>query len=145
MSEQPKHTPGPWRWEVNEKGKSVQLCGGVPRYDKTVMDFVRWGMGGATPRFRDSSDHGLLTKCIKWAKAVIGREHHAHWHKGLDHPDARLIAAAPDQNQEMRRYLPVMERAESDPELWARLTEGLGIATLNGYRAAIAKAEGRGE
>jgi hypothetical protein len=57
--------------------------------------------------------------------------------------NARLIAAAPDQNQEMRRYLPVLERAESDPELWARLTEGLGIATLNGYRAAIAKAEGR--
>jgi hypothetical protein len=57
--------------------------------------------------------------------------------------NARLIAAAPDQNAEMRRYLPVLERAEADPELWERLTKGTGIATLAGYRAAIAKAEGR--
>ena len=55
--------------------------------------------------------------------------------------NARLIAAAPTQHAEMLRYLPVLERAEADSELWARLTDGLGIATLNGYRAAIAKAE----
>jgi hypothetical protein len=131
MSEQPKHTPGPWRWELNEKGKSVQLCGGVPRYDKTVMDFARWGMGGAMPRFRDSSDHGLMTKCIKWAKAVIGREHHAHWFKTLDHPDARLIAAAP-------------ELLDSLKELrdWYKDATGLPAVAAN---AAIAKAEGGGE
>lgn len=56
--------------------------------------------------------------------------------------NARLIAAAPTQHAEMIRYLPVLERAESDPELWARLTEGLGIATLNSYRHAIVKATG---
>ena len=55
--------------------------------------------------------------------------------------NARLIAAAPTQHAEMLRYLPVLERAEADSELWARLTDGLGIATLNGYRAAIKKAE----
>lgn len=58
--------------------------------------------------------------------------------------DARLIAAAPDLHAEMLRYLPVLERAEADPDLWSRLTDGLGIATLNGYRAAIAKATGGG-
>ena len=57
--------------------------------------------------------------------------------------NARLIAAAPTQHAEMLRYLPVLERVEADSELWARLTDGLGIATLNGYRAAIAKAEGQ--
>ena len=57
--------------------------------------------------------------------------------------NARLIAAAPTQHKEMLRFLPILERAESDPELWARITEGLGIATLNGYRAAIAKATRR--
>lgn len=56
--------------------------------------------------------------------------------------DARLIAAAPTQHEEMLRYLPIIERAEADPELWARLTDGTGIATANGYRAAIAKAGG---
>ena len=129
MSDQPKHTPGPWRWELNEKGKSVQLCGGVPRYDRTVMDFVRWGMGGAMPRFQDSSDHGLLTKCIKWAKAVIGREHHAHWHKELDHPDARLIAAAPELLEALKAIV-----AFDTP---------LPCGLLEQARAAIAKAERR--
>lgn len=51
--------------------------------------------------------------------------------------NARLIAAAPTQNEEMRRYLPILERAEADPEIWTRLTEGTGIATLNGYRSAL--------
>jgi hypothetical protein len=54
--------------------------------------------------------------------------------------DARLIAAAPTQHEEMQRYLPLLERAEADPELWERLTAGTGIATLSGYRAALAKA-----
>lgn len=47
----PKHTPGPWRWEVNLSGTSIRLMGGRPQFDKTVMDFVRWGMSRATPRF----------------------------------------------------------------------------------------------
>ncbi len=83
------------------------------------------------PRFRDSSDHGLMTKCIKWAKAVIGREHHAHWFKTLDHPDARLIAAAP-------------ELLDSLKELrdWYKDATGLPAVAAN---AAIAKAEGGGE
>ncbi len=42
---------------------------------------------------------------------------------------------------EMVRYLPVIERAEQDPELWARLTAGTGIATANGYREAIRKTQ----
>ena len=56
--------------------------------------------------------------------------------------DSNLIAAAPTQHAEMLRYLPIIERAEADPKLWAQLTEGTGIATANGYRAAIAKATG---
>lgn len=129
-----KHTPGPWHWEVNEKGKSVQLCGGVPRYDRTVMDFVRWGMGGAMPRFQDASDHGLLTKCLKWAKAVIGREHHAHWFKSLDHPDARLIAAAPELLEALETFMQYHDQggpmSYDTDAMWAQA------------RAAIAKAKG---
>ena len=56
--------------------------------------------------------------------------------------DAHLIAAAPTQHAEMLRFLPVLEQAEADHELWARLTAGTGIATANAYRAAIAKATG---
>lgn len=44
--------------------------------------------------------------------------------------------------REMKRYLPLLERIEAEPALWERTTVSLGIATLNGYRAAIRKAEG---
>lgn len=56
--------------------------------------------------------------------------------------NAHVMAAAPTQHAEMLRYLPIIERAEADPELWARLTEGTGVATANGYRAALAAATG---
>ncbi len=52
-----------------------------------------------------------------------------------------LFAASPVLLAEMVRYLPVIERAEQDPELWARLTTGTGIATANGYREAIRKTQ----
>jgi hypothetical protein len=42
-----QHTPGPWRWEFNAERKSVDLVGGRPMFDLTVMDFARWGMGNA--------------------------------------------------------------------------------------------------
>ena len=93
-----KHTPGPWRWELNQKSKSVQLCGGKPRFDVTVMDFVRWGMSGAAPRFlgvEPDSEFKLLTHAKEFAVKAPGREHHASWFRLLDHPDARLMEAAP--------------------------------------------------
>ena len=38
---------------------------------------------------------------------------------------------------EMQRYLPVIERCENLPALWAWCTRGTGIATANGYRKAL--------
>ena len=87
------HTPGPWRWEVNHKYKQVSLCG-ERNFDLEVMDFRRWGMQGAQPMFRD--DDQILHGVDVFSAAVPGREHHAEWFQTLDHPDARLIAAAPD-------------------------------------------------
>lgn len=57
--------------------------------------------------------------------------------------NAALIAAAPTQHEEMVRYLPILERAEADPEIWNKLTAGTGIATANGYRHAINQALGK--
>lgn len=95
------HTPGPWRWEFNQKSKSIALVGGVPRFDLTVMDFERWGMNGAIPRMRDTATDGMNIMhkvCDRpdWIQAFPGREHHADWCAGLTQPDLRLIAAAPD-------------------------------------------------
>lgn len=41
MTTETKHTAGPWRWEFNPSTKGVQLCGGRPQFDLTVMDYVQ--------------------------------------------------------------------------------------------------------
>lgn len=91
-------TPGPWRWEISLQSKYIQLCGGARPYDLIVMDFERWGMQGAAPRFlRPDKTHGdLLEAARDYAAIVPGREHHKHWFQTINHPDANLIAAAPD-------------------------------------------------
>jgi hypothetical protein len=61
---------------------------------------------------------------------------------GVGKHNARLIAAAPLLLSEMLRYLPVLESLEKMATDWVPHTRGTGIATLNGYRNAIAKATG---
>ena len=43
--------------------------------------------------------------------------------------------------QEMERYLPLLLRIEASGPCWSKATKGTGIATANGYRAAIAAAK----
>ncbi len=126
------HTPGPWRWEVNEKHKSMQLVGGRPKFDLTIMDFERWGMSGAVANLRDPSVDGMnvMRRSTDWAVPVAGREHHASWLKTIEHPDARLIAAAPE----------LLETLESFPGFLCG-TES-GDAWIEQMRTAIAKARG---
>jgi len=59
-----------------------------------------------------------------------------------DKADAALIAAAPEMLNEAKRYLPILkDLQECHPTLWAILTQGTGIATINGLQHAINKAE----
>lgn len=93
-----EHTKEPWRWEYNAKHKTVQIVGGNPKYDLTVMDFERWGMGGAVPRFRDVAHDGMnvmhrLCDRPDWVAPYLGREHHFGWFANVTHPDARRIVA----------------------------------------------------
>lgn len=94
-----KHTPEPWRWEFNRTHKSIQLVGGKPQFDKTVMDFGRWGMGGACPRFNEKIAGNELNIMVRvadipdWVVPFAGREHHADWCANVIHPDARRIVA----------------------------------------------------
>lgn len=135
----PKHTPGPWRWEINEKHKSVQLVGGVPKYDLTVMGFERWGMHDAAATLREPDVDGMniMHRCTAWAKPVPGREHHADWFKTIDHPDARLIAAAPDLLQALEHIREYWNRDRNDQAMSDALWRIIDTAD-----EAIAKATG---
>jgi hypothetical protein len=83
-------TPGPWRWNVNPKGKSIRL---ESQGGSTVMDFVRWGMQGAQPRFRQE---WWMVDAAKMATPIPGRRHHEDWARELRHPDARFVEQAHD-------------------------------------------------
>ncbi len=130
------HTPGPWRWEINLKSKRVELCGGKPRFDLTVLHFSRWGMSGAKVDFLQRRDDGLtlIEPCEKFAVPIEGREHHREWCQTINHPDANLIAAAPDLLAALEG---VVKSASPNPKDHPAMFEAWETA-----RAAIEKAKG---
>lgn len=135
-AENAKHTPGPWRWEFSADGKNLHLVGGRPRYDLTIMDFVRWGMQGGGVRMRDTAHDGLqlmfeVHKRSDWIEPFPGREHHANWCAAVVHPDMRLMAAAPDLLYALQGLLEVVNVRIDDPR----------IKQFDAARAAIAKAQ----
>lgn len=121
-----EHTPGPWRWQGN--GKDIWLVSATSMLP-TVMNFVRVGMNGAGPRF---SHDGIMYRALRWA---IRPERHNEWKiTGIDHPDARLIAAAPEMYAALQLWDGwwdgTVDKDESIPRL------------LSVTKAALAKAHG---
>ncbi|MGL6289247.1 MAG: hypothetical protein ACRC2H_01005 [Silanimonas sp.] len=139
------HTPGPWRWEVNRQNKHLQLVGGLrPQYDLTIIAPTRWGMGSGTLLLRDTAHDGLnllhkLHERADWIEPIKGREHHAAWCATVAHPDARLIAAAPDLLDALSDLISRMEEPGCADHTLAAFLRGAGVANA---RAAIAKARG---
>jgi hypothetical protein len=113
------HTPGPWRWEVNMKSKSLCLVGGKPQFDLTIIEPTRWGMGGATLLIRDTAHEGMnimhkLHERDDWWEAFPGRGHHADWCAAVKHPDMQLIEAAPDLLAALQGLLAAVRRSVCD-------------------------------
>jgi hypothetical protein len=78
------HTPGPWMWDVRPKSKTFRLI--TPHSGQLiVMDFVRWGMQSAQPRFSDRNGERRGGIMEDGSTLDLSKN-----------PDARLIAAAPD-------------------------------------------------
>ncbi len=142
------HTSGPWRWEFNAKHRSLTLVGGRPKYDLTVMCFERWGMNGATMGLRDTAHDDLqmmyrVHERPDWIVPEPGREHHKSWHQLLIHPDANLIAAAPELLEALKSICIWMEGQARAQSKGAHPT--FDLMMLREQReiasAAIAKAE----
>lgn len=99
-------TEGPWQWFGNTKHNEVYLAT-VDRGRVFVMDFVRWGMSGAQPRFQvalnDGDGFGVMRSIGEMAKneeeskpdVVFGPLFEAPYRRqftGIGHPDATFIA-----------------------------------------------------
>jgi hypothetical protein len=139
-----QHTPGPWRWELNAVHKRLHLVGGRPRYDLTIIDFERWGMDRATMRLRDTKQDGmnLMSRVHErqdWIAPEPGREHHKSWHQLLTHPDARLIAAAPELLESLRSARGLLSSVEACSR---NNFENLAAEEVERIDALIAKATG---
>lgn len=91
------HTPGPWQWFVREDG--VVYLGTPNRGRLIVMDCVRKGTRFAVPRFAhwDGMTEGKPRERLGGIMSEASDDVAAH-------PDARLIAAAPEMYR-LLRYL----------------------------------------
>ena len=89
MNEYKGYTPGPWQWYGNTEVRRILLVS-PPNGIQTVMDFARYGMHAATPRFQKD---GLMYRAEEMVDYEVEYRRDI---TGINHPDARLIAAAPD-------------------------------------------------
>jgi len=145
-------TPGPWYWDFNPRSRYVRLEQAGPR-GGVVMLFGRYGMDGATPMFCDGSEYRLVQKAECFGKPYPNREHHADWCQYIDHPDARLIAAAPDLYGACKRVTAALvagsipySAAYVSGEDWnpeAHIEVTLTIADARAIYAALSKADGK--
>lgn len=109
-----KTRPGPWRWFGDTHNRNLYLAtqhGGRV----FVMRFERWGMREATPTFQvngrmepaselarfEVGDPGIVGHTAAKASPRVYRYDIA----SIDHPDARLLEAAPELRQLLARAL----------------------------------------
>jgi hypothetical protein len=133
------HTPGPWEWfDGTPRGVNNIHLATPNRGHLVVMDFVRLGTQSAQPRFATWKGHerermgGIMVKAVDLGDFAN------------NHPDARLIAAAPELLTACLMALPAMESAVAsacDDEDTARHAHE-HHTVLVALRAAISKAKG---
>lgn len=134
-----EHTPGPWGWFGTNHGFYLATTHSGRRF---VMDFVRMGMRSAQPRFQVNSRmvNGADLVQFEVDRSVTGfaagREAATVYRYDIvdiDHPDARLIAAAPDLLAALEFYI----GGEPGPE-YVEYRSPAAVRKV--VRAAIAKA-----
>jgi hypothetical protein len=94
-------TSGPWHWAGNVDSRHIYLANWVPGMGRcTVMDFSRWGMQEARPRFADDNfmmKNADTMPVFEVSPRSTRRDDPAVYRAdliGIRHPDAEFIAAA---------------------------------------------------
>jgi hypothetical protein len=90
------HRTGPWRWFGDTSINKINLAT-IDRGRTFVMTFRRWGMRGAAPEFQKNQNMVRADSLCTFERTYrrdIDR---------IEHPDAHLIAAAPELLAEVRR------------------------------------------
>lgn len=136
MTQRAQHTPGPWQWFGNGYCEEIYLA--------TVNNGRVYVMGfGKPPRFQ--VDHRMVS-AMKLAKFEVGnpkvtgvrqarksksvyRQHIC----GIDHPDAHLIAAAPEMYEALDDCIAMFDGGVPECE-WDRIKQNA--------RRTLAKARG---
>ena len=134
------HTPGPWAWYGDGAHHQIYLAT-AHSGRRWVMGFNRWGMRGAQPCFqsggilRAASDLFTFVVGDKSVRGIAAAKSDGSVYRydvsGIDHPDARLIAAAPDLLAACKAYLDMAHDLSDVDAVNAQI------------EAAIAKAEGQ--
>jgi hypothetical protein len=101
-------TPGPWKWRCNT-GTSPKLVT-VGRGEIYIMGAARHGLNDATFTFQkhQADCDGQCDGCGRMLKAVNFGTPDYNGNYEINHPDARLIAAAPEllaNLRELKRYI----------------------------------------
>ena len=121
--------PEVWTWDINLDSKHVKLRTVNPVCGNIIMDFVRYGMGMAAPRF---NVNGIMHRADELTAVVPGREHHKSWFRTIDHPQARLISQAPTMEYALKQIIAQCEFTWAPctrfvERIKAMAEEGLGI------------------
>lgn len=119
-------TPGPWRWRGNVDIQNIHLSS-ITRGLNEVMDFTRWGMQRARPRFanadrfkgefsggwmQDADQFAVYQVCPEAASRADPRVYRGDI-IDLRHPDAEFIAHARQDIDDLLAYIDALrERNE---------------------------------
>jgi len=125
------HTPGPWK--ACHDGKC--RCKQVWSAHHPVADVIHGPWGDPYPALEISGGAIDMT-----AKPVMRMIEYGTVPDDIAEANARLIAAAPELLEALSHIVRLMEPMEREGGINVP-----GLATLNGARAAIARANGEGE
>ena len=140
------HTPGPWRWYGNNHDIYLAAEHSGRRH---VMGFIRMGLNSAQPSFQVNGRMVPAADLVQFEVGnrdvrgfANGRRDQTVYRldiTGIDCPDARLIAAAPDMLEALEKVEAWLLCADiAKPEDMAQSFGDM----LSDVQAAIAKAEG---